>query len=77
MTTLRAHFDGRVFVPNEPVDLPQGVEYELRLKPIESRNEPDAGGGFELRDGFPVFRTAVDGPVITDEAVKAAESDEA
>lgn len=24
MTTIRAHFDGRVFVPDEPVDLPQG-----------------------------------------------------
>ena len=29
MTTVKAKFDGRVFVPEEPVDLPVGYELEI------------------------------------------------
>ncbi len=32
MTTIRAHFDGRVFVPDEPVDLPQGRAVRLQFE---------------------------------------------
>jgi hypothetical protein len=32
-TTLRARFDGRVFVPTEPVDVPKGAEFTLRIEP--------------------------------------------
>jgi len=31
MTTIKAHFDGRVFVPQGPVDLPIGCELEIVL----------------------------------------------
>jgi hypothetical protein len=30
-TTLRVHFDGRVLVPEEPVDLPIGESVEIRV----------------------------------------------
>ena len=31
MTTLRAHFDGKVLVPEEPVDLPQGRSFRIQV----------------------------------------------
>lgn len=30
---VKAHFDGRVFIPNEPVDLPAGQEVSLAVEP--------------------------------------------
>lgn len=38
MTTIRAHFDGGVFVPDEPVDLPQGrvVRFQFEEETEES-----------------------------------------
>ena len=29
--TIRAHFDGKVFVPDEPVDLPTGQSVDISL----------------------------------------------
>jgi hypothetical protein len=34
MTTINAHFDGRVFVPDEPVDLPVGTPLRVHVEPI-------------------------------------------
>ena len=34
-TRLRARFDGRVLVPEGPVDLPQGPLLEVQLQPVE------------------------------------------
>ena len=31
MITVKAHFNGRVFVPHEPVDLPAGCELEISV----------------------------------------------
>ena len=31
-TTLRVHFDGRVLVPEQPVDLPIGQSVEIRIQ---------------------------------------------
>jgi hypothetical protein len=31
MTTVKAKFDGRVFVPEGPVDLPVGYELEIKI----------------------------------------------
>lgn len=36
-TTLRARFDGKVLVPLDPVDLPQG-----RVLEVQVRDEPEA-----------------------------------
>ena len=35
-TTVLAHFDGKVFVPDEPVDVPIGTPVRVR---VESANE--------------------------------------
>lgn len=40
MTFLRAHFDGKVLVPSEPVDLPVGQEVELQVTPVEPSPPP-------------------------------------
>ncbi|MEW6251328.1 MAG: hypothetical protein AB1716_11820 [Planctomycetota bacterium] len=34
-TSIRAHFDGRVIVPDEPVDLPVNKPLEVHLSPVE------------------------------------------
>ncbi len=33
-TLIRAHFDGRVIVPDEPVDLPVNTPLNFRLVPV-------------------------------------------
>ena len=33
MTVLKAHFDGKVLVPDEPVDLPMNCSLEVQVKP--------------------------------------------
>jgi len=35
MTKLRAHFDGKVLVPDEPVDLPLNRELEIHVDVVE------------------------------------------
>ena len=35
MTTLKAHFDGNVLVPDEPVDLPLNRPLEVRVAPLD------------------------------------------
>lgn len=38
-TTLRAKFDGKVFVPSGPVDVPAGAEFTLQLEPVSTSTE--------------------------------------
>jgi hypothetical protein len=38
MISIQAHFDGRVIVPEEPIDLPQ---HEIFMVRIERSNEPE------------------------------------
>jgi hypothetical protein len=39
--TIKVHFDGPVFVPDEPVDIPSGAEATVHLNPVESpRTDP-------------------------------------
>lgn len=58
--TLRAHFDGKVLVPDEPVDLPVNCALEVEVKPAQ----PEAAEAkpllklVELARRFPV----TDGP---------------
>lgn len=41
MTILKAHFDGRVLVPDEPVDLPVNCALEVQVKRLGSAPAPD------------------------------------
>lgn len=40
MATIRAHFDGKVFVPDEPVGLPPNAPVRLLLLPESDGNRP-------------------------------------
>ncbi len=44
MTTVKVHFDGKVLVPEEPVDLPMNCALEVQIKPAS----PSASGGKPL-----------------------------
>jgi len=37
MTTLKAHFDGKVLVPDEPVNLPVGCALKVRVEPMRKK----------------------------------------
>ena len=43
MTRLTAHFDGKVFVPDEPVDLPTNQKWILDVQAAEPSAEPEHG----------------------------------
>ena len=40
MTVLKAHFDGKVLVPDEPVNLPQDCALELHVHPVKPAKPP-------------------------------------
>jgi hypothetical protein len=65
--TLRAHFDGNVIVPDEPVDLPVNsfLEIEVRTAPRARKAKK-----FKMRNGIPLARN--DGVKMTSEEVAAA-----
>jgi hypothetical protein len=60
---LKAHFDGKVLVPDEPVDLPKHCALEVRVVPVR----PSSMKGNSLRrlvevaKRFPVTNAPVDG----------------
>jgi hypothetical protein len=67
MTTVRAHFDGRVLVPDEPVDLPKDEPLELHVRKIH-------------RDGkrkfkFPTFKVKPGAKIIRSEDVRRGEDE--
>jgi hypothetical protein len=63
MTVLRAHFDGKVFVPDEPVNLPAGsvtlqvIELDMDAHPLT---------------GLPVLRVPPGAKTISSEDVRQA-----
>ena len=38
MIVLRAHYDGKVLVPDEPLDLPVNQSVRIEVEPIEPSN---------------------------------------
>jgi hypothetical protein len=40
VTTLKAHFDGRVLVPDEPVNLPVNRALKVQVEPMEQSAVP-------------------------------------
>ena len=40
MTMLTAHFDGKVLVPDEPVNLPQDCALKVQVEPMEKSAAP-------------------------------------
>ena len=43
MTTVTAHFDGKVIIPDEPLDLPPNQPLIVRIEPV-GENHPAAVG---------------------------------
>jgi hypothetical protein len=66
--TFRAHFDGKVIVPDEPVDLPanSSVEVEIRNSPPRPRKRTR----LKFKNGIPLAPD--DGITMTSEEVAAA-----
>ena len=50
--TLRAHFDGKVIVPDEPLDLPVDSAVEIVVKCVP----PEKDKSFKQRHGIPLAR---------------------
>jgi hypothetical protein len=40
MMAIRGHYDGKVIIPNEPVDLPRGTELVFHFDPSATANGP-------------------------------------
>ena len=40
MVAIKGHFDGKVFVPDEPVDLPRGQSVVLHVHPTVQPEKP-------------------------------------
>lgn len=61
MTTLRARFDGKVLVPEEPVDLPVGRVLELEVRDASElrRGSPELILRL-MREGTPLSRDDAD-----------------
>jgi len=63
MATMKAEFDGRVFVPYEPVELPAGTKVEVIIpprKPTEEENRQWQEFLKKLRASEPYFPTLED-----------------
>ena len=77
MTTLRAHFDGKVFIPDEPVDLPKGTALELDIREVSEAGEPKYPRAWLEIDesGMPVIKAPPGTKKITLEDVKRAEDE--
>jgi hypothetical protein len=61
---IRAHYDGKVIVPDEPVDLPVNEPLEFDYRPVE-RRQADAEAAWQRMISQPVF-----GLNIPDEALR-------
>ena len=61
MTTVKAKFDGRVFVPEEPVDLPVGYELEIAIDALLAGNgtTPTESAALPVENGANKQKTAL------------------
>jgi hypothetical protein len=75
---IRAHFDGKVIVPDESVDLPVGQQLEIEVSRIRNREDhstrpeiPDVDERRSKMEAYEYFRDhAIEGVVIPDEALR-------
>ncbi len=68
--TFRAHFDGRVLVPEEPLDLPANVPVQVEVRVVKQKKVRS----FRLKNGFPLARN--DGIRMTAKDVASTLHDE-
>jgi hypothetical protein len=70
--TIRAHFDGKVIVPDEPVDLPVNKPLEVELKPIAGTEE-ETNRNLAVNERLKRLASAsgrISGPSIPPEALR-------
>lgn len=70
MTTFRAHFDGRVLVPDEPVNLPTDRPLELQAREVPKA--PTAS----TTEAFPTFPVKPGARTIRTDDVRRAEDED-
>jgi hypothetical protein len=70
--TIRAHFDGKVIVPDEPVDLPVNQPLELEWRGFAGADEtrPSEEIIAERRRRLAEASGRIEGPTIPDEALR-------
>ena len=59
MIAINAHFDGRVIVPDEPVDLPRNQRLLVRIEPVAVADRPPDGLALDW-----IAKNAVDSPTL-------------
>lgn len=69
---FRAHFDGKVIIPDEPVDFPANtkLEVEARTASLRVKRKRAAVKKFKMKNGIPLARN--DGVLMTAEEVAVA-----
>ena len=70
MTKLHAHFDGRVLIPDEPVDLPRGCTLEVEVREVVLQPNKDI-----TDNKLPTFPVEPGSEIIRTEDVLAAEDE--
>ena len=50
MVAFRGHFDGKVIVPDEPVDIPQDQQFVVTLAPAAPKQQHPQGVGGQRQD---------------------------
>ncbi len=79
MTTLRVHFDGRMLIPDMPVDLPRDRALEAHVFAVDEdvfqTRYCDLPIEKHPRTGFPVFKMPADAREITMEDVFRVEDE--
>ncbi len=75
MVMILAHFDGRVLVPEAPVDLPRGRVLQVHVNEME--DAPANGSTTDITEcnGFPVFKVKHDARKITSDDVRRDEDE--
>jgi len=69
--TIRGHFDGRVIVPDEPLDVPVQVPLEVRLTSLEPGRRTANGESIEDRlDRLSRAAGCIAAPVLPAEALR-------
>ena len=72
MTKLHAHFDGRVLIPDEPVDLPKGRKLEVQVREIDGSHDRTPNNS---KATLPTFRVKRGARIIRTEDIRSAEDE--
>ncbi len=57
---LRARFDGRVIVPDEPISLPEGTALEVEVRILQTKEQ---GSGSEFESLYRMIGLAEQAPI--------------